>query len=200
MKTQKAYSISNVPWGEQFKRLPNILSITRVVLLPVIWYMLALNTKTSLIFSSILIGVILLTDALDGYLAKHLDEQTELGLVLDPLCDKITTVTLLTLYVVFYDFPLWLLVLIVARDLTILLFSWIFARKTRAVFRSDFFGRWAFIVLSAMIVVYSFSWVELDLTILKNILLAIVIIFMLLSSTQYLLNFLREWSKQVRKV
>ena len=200
MKARKAYSISNAPLGEQILRLPNILSMTRVALLPFIWYVVSLKTTTSFVLSTIIIGVILLTDAFDGYIAKRLNERTELGLILDPVCDKITTLALLLILVKYYDFPLWMLLIIISKDLAILIFSWIFARRVKAIFRSDLFGRLGFVILSVLILIYSLTWLPVNLEYVKKSLLGLALLFIVLSSVQYLRNFASEWKSQIKKI
>jgi cardiolipin synthase len=81
------------------------------------------------VFSFLVLAVAGITDLLDGYLARLLHEQTNLGKVLDPLADKIF---LLTLFVALafvdspsFRIPLWFVVLVVAREIFIVLGSYV---------------------------------------------------------------------------
>jgi cardiolipin synthase len=77
--------------------LPNLVSLTRLLLSPL---MLFLEFPQAIA----LFILLALTDALDGFLARRLKQETDLGKVLDPLADK--TLLLLALYVFTYRFQM----------------------------------------------------------------------------------------------
>jgi CDP-diacylglycerol--glycerol-3-phosphate 3-phosphatidyltransferase len=158
--------------------------------------MIHLQTRGTLIIASILIGIIFITDALDGFIARRFNKQSELGLILDPVCDKTVTIVLLTLFVIYIDFPLWVLLLILIRDILILFGNWFFAIRKSAIFRSGFFGKWAFIILSITIMVYSLHWFSINAKIITDILLYLMVLFMIASLVQYSIRFLSEWKRR----
>ncbi len=59
------------------------------------------------------------SDAVDGALARHLNQQTEFGTMLDPIADKIMLVSVYILLAYLGHVPLWLTILIVSRDMLI---------------------------------------------------------------------------------
>ena len=71
--------------------IPNVLSMARIAGTPVIGYLIV-NEK----YGAALTGVVLagITDLLDGYIARHYDEKSPLGTVLDPFADKLLMTTL----------------------------------------------------------------------------------------------------------
>ncbi|KGM06175.1 CDP-diacylglycerol--glycerol-3-phosphate 3-phosphatidyltransferase [Methylophaga thiooxydans] len=96
--------------------IPNLISAMRILLVaPVVW---ALATE-QFALALILFAVAGISDALDGFLAKHYHWESRLGSILDPIADKLllvacfATLTWLTLL------PLWLLWLVLIRDLLI---------------------------------------------------------------------------------
>jgi cardiolipin synthase len=102
--------------GTQVLNLPNMLTMTRIVLIPVFIttiiygrYELALYL---FVFSS-------LTDALDGLLARLRDQRTPLGAFLDPLADKFTLVTSFVLFSYYGWIPKWLTITVISRDVII---------------------------------------------------------------------------------
>jgi len=99
-----------------FSMLPNALSIIRIILTVPIVIALLKGQYLLTISLFLLAG---LTDALDGWIAKQFSFQSRLGSILDPMADKILlTCTFLTLYWV-EILPLWLLLLICAREIII---------------------------------------------------------------------------------
>lgn len=96
---------------EDFLNISNFLSVLRVLLLPFYFWMSALyRTEPDGIYFPLLIGLVavaVLTDYLDGMLARKLGQITMVGRYLDPICDKIVTLGALLDCAMFYGFP-WL--------------------------------------------------------------------------------------------
>ena len=96
--------------------LPNALSILRIILTVPIVIALLKGQYLLTILLFLLAGI---TDALDGWIAKQYSFQSRLGSILDPMADKILlTCTFLTLFWI-EILPLWLLLLICAREIII---------------------------------------------------------------------------------
>jgi len=96
--------------------LPNFLSFARLLSVPLIVWLILESRMTAAFWLFIAAGI---SDGVDGYLAKHFNSKTELGAYLDPLADKTLLVGVyLTLGWVGY-IPVWLVILVAFRDLTI---------------------------------------------------------------------------------
>lgn len=88
----------------------------RVVLVPVIvWAMIS----DQMMFAFLVFLLAGISDAVDGAVARYLDQQTEFGTMLDPIADKIMLVSVFILLAFLEYIPLWLTILIVSRDLLI---------------------------------------------------------------------------------
>lgn len=100
------------------------LSITRIILIP-IFISLLLYSKSFPFFKKIAIGVFILailSDFLDGLVARIKKEKSSIGVVLDPLADKLLLLSaFITLYFLKFSLPLWLVLIVVSRDFIILL-------------------------------------------------------------------------------
>ncbi|MBR8826853.1 MAG: CDP-diacylglycerol--glycerol-3-phosphate 3-phosphatidyltransferase [Gomphosphaeria aponina SAG 52.96 = DSM 107014] len=99
--------------------LPTWITVSRLLVLPIILYLLHEPTKVKL-WSSL--GIFLLgasTDWLDGYLARKLNQVTELGKFLDPLVDKLLVLGPLLALIELGKVPAWGVFLILARELAI---------------------------------------------------------------------------------
>jgi CDP-diacylglycerol--glycerol-3-phosphate 3-phosphatidyltransferase len=104
-----------------FLNLPNILTLLRIVLIPifVLVYYLPLpwhNVLTTLIF-----GLAAITDWFDGYLARRYNQTTPFGAFLDPVADKLIVATVLVLMVQHYADPYIAIAaaIIIGREITI---------------------------------------------------------------------------------
>jgi cardiolipin synthase len=77
-------------------KIPNLLSLFRILLIPVFVYVYLFVTENILISFGILV-VSFITDVADGYIARKYHMVTELGKVLDPLADKATQTAIIFL-------------------------------------------------------------------------------------------------------
>ncbi len=76
--------------GAPTMNLPNILTLGRMAAVPVIAFAcLALPAESGAVLAFIVFAAASITDYFDGYLARTLDQQTELGRMLDPIADKL---------------------------------------------------------------------------------------------------------------
>ena len=99
--------------------LPNWITLSRLLALPILLYCLASPTAETRIFSMIIFLIAAATDWLDGYLARKLNQVTELGKFLDPLVDKLLILSPLLALIQLGQVPAWGVFLILARELTI---------------------------------------------------------------------------------
>ena len=104
--------------SQELKSVPNMLSILRLLLVPVfLWLLIAdqfLVAFLVLMFASF-------TDWLDGFIARKFNQITSLGKVLDPSADRLFILATLIGLTVNEIIPAWLAIVIVARDLLLLI-------------------------------------------------------------------------------
>jgi CDP-diacylglycerol--glycerol-3-phosphate 3-phosphatidyltransferase len=79
--------------------LPNILTLLRIILIPVLVVVFYMPGQWSYQLSAMLFGLAALTDALDGYLARRLKQLSVFGAFLDPVADKLMVTVALVLLV-----------------------------------------------------------------------------------------------------
>jgi len=111
----------NNPKREQIFNIPNLFSISRILLIPVFLYMI-LNRNN--IGALIIFFIAASTDMLDGMAARLLDQKTKLGALLDPVGDK---ALILTVYPILSissidlvnTIPSWLTIAVICKDLYI---------------------------------------------------------------------------------
>ncbi len=98
--------------------IPNFLTLARLLLVPV----LVIFLIQGLFFNALIVFIIAGTsDAIDGFLARILNQKTVLGSYMDPLADKALVICSFVTLSVLGMIPAWLAVVVVSRDLIILL-------------------------------------------------------------------------------
>ncbi|PKL83129.1 MAG: CDP-diacylglycerol--glycerol-3-phosphate 3-phosphatidyltransferase [Ignavibacteriae bacterium HGW-Ignavibacteriae-3] len=101
--------------------LPNQLTVLRIILTPV-FLVLFLSGEPWMIQVSYLVFIIAaITDWYDGWLARKFNYITEWGKFMDPLADKILTSTAFMAFVLVGILPMWMVLIIIIRDILITL-------------------------------------------------------------------------------
>lgn len=98
--------------------IPNFLSLLRILLVPVMVIFLMQNAFLKALIVLVVSG---LTDALDGFLARVLNQQTTLGAYLDPIADKALLASCFITLSIKGIMPGWLTVIVISRDFIIML-------------------------------------------------------------------------------
>ena len=97
----------------------NTATISRVVLIPVVIYCYHLDMHSSHLLAAILFSIASLTDWLDGFLARKLNQASEFGAFLDPVADKLLVAIILVMLVSIYPALLFAASLIIAREILV---------------------------------------------------------------------------------
>ena len=79
--------------------LPNSLTLFRIFVIPIMVYLFLLGGDTNRMFTSILFLVAIITDYLDGMVARTMNQQTKFGEFLDPIADKLLVIIILLLLI-----------------------------------------------------------------------------------------------------
>lgn len=99
--------------------LPNIITFSRLLGLPFIFILLTDPTNIHRWWATGIFVIAALTDWLDGYLARKLDQVTEMGKFLDPLVDKLLVLGPFLILIQWQIIPAWAVFLILGRELAI---------------------------------------------------------------------------------
>ena len=105
--------------------IPNLITLARILLVPVVVWAIA-SDEMRIAFGLFLAAGV--SDAVDGFLAKRFGMATALGAYLDPLADKAMLVSIYVALAIVGAIPLWLVILVVSRDIMIVsavILSWV---------------------------------------------------------------------------
>lgn len=98
--------------------VPNVLTVLRIILVPIIIICLIQDQYLSALLLFVIAGI---TDGLDGFFARILQQKSVLGSYLDPLADKTLISSSFIALAVMGRIPAWLTVIVISRDCIILL-------------------------------------------------------------------------------
>lgn len=113
--------------------LPNALTLLRIFLVPILVAALLTRSEEGVFLGAGIFGLAVLTDYLDGYLARRRNEITKLGIVLDPLADKLLITAALVSLVELDAVPAWMVMIIVGREFAVTVLRSIAAGRGVAV-------------------------------------------------------------------
>ncbi|HEY8232772.1 MAG TPA: CDP-diacylglycerol--glycerol-3-phosphate 3-phosphatidyltransferase [Vicinamibacteria bacterium] len=99
--------------------LPNALTLLRIFLVPLLVVVLLTRVEGHVYFGAAIFGVAVATDYLDGYFARRRNEVTKLGILLDPLADKLLTAAAFLSLVEMGLVPAWVVMIILGRELAV---------------------------------------------------------------------------------
>ncbi len=104
---------------EEVLNTPNLLTIGRVAIIPLVIVLLDRGTPSDCIWAALVYSAAAITDLIDGYLARRWNIVTVLGKFLDPLADKLLVMATLVWMVPMGRIPGWAVVLLLAREISI---------------------------------------------------------------------------------
>lgn len=136
-------------WLGRFWTVPNALSVARMVLVLPITYLIVIDGRLDWIVGLILLAAF--TDWLDGRIARWSHTVSEWGKVIDPIADKFAAVMIVPALVfrpIEPTLPLWLLLVVVGRDLCIVSGGVLIAKRTGRIAVSSWVGKLAVAALS----------------------------------------------------
>lgn len=163
------------------RHIPNILSGLRILMVGVFVH---------LFFQERFLGALgiyvlaILTDLVDGYLARRNNWISDLGKVLDPLADKLMLIAALVCFLVKGWIPLWLVVIVVAKEL-IMIIGGAFLYKKDIVVYADWYGKAATGFFNAGVIATMCKGFWQWIGILHIILLSIAMILAIIALVHY---------------
>lgn len=118
----------------------NKLTFLRIIMIPIFMFTLLSNNLIFNKISLIIFIVAAITDTLDGYIARHYNQITNLGKFLDPLADKLLVISALVSFVYLNILSPWIVIIVIGRELMITGFRTI-AAKEGIVLAANIYGK-----------------------------------------------------------
>ena len=171
--------------------IPNLITLGRILLVPIVVWAITLGEMRVAFLLFLVAGV---SDAVDGFLAKRFQMKSELGAYLDPLADKALIVSIYVSLGIVGVLPIFLVILVVSRDIMIIgafLLSWLVGRpmpvRPLLVSKANTVAQIFLVVLVLAERAFGF-----DLTLVSQIIMAVVAGLTLVSIAFYLAEWVRH--------
>lgn len=132
------------------ENIPNILTIIRFILIPFIFILVIFHHY---LIALIIFTISALTDILDGYIARKYNYITDIGKLIDPLADKLTQISILLAFAILNILPLWILIIVLVKEFTMIITASILYSKKDVVVYSKWYGKLATFLFYLAIVV-----------------------------------------------
>ncbi|MDA9591504.1 CDP-alcohol phosphatidyltransferase family protein [Pelagibacteraceae bacterium] len=174
--------------------LPNILSLVRIILVPLILWLLIQDLY---IISAIIITMVGLTDYFDGYLARKYNAESLVGYYLDAIADKFLIITIYLVLGIKLLLPTYLIILIIFREVLVsgayllkFLLELKFNLKPILISKINTFLQIALIVFVCLLTVNQLNQSE-EVIFVRDSLIAIVTITTIVSLLIYIIIWLK---------
>ena len=183
-----------------FFYVSNLLSIIRLGLTPFIFHAVI---RRSHLTTLVIGGLAILTDMLDGYFARRLNQHTNLGKILDPIADKaIISAVIIALILSNSKFPHWAFVIVIIRDVLIVIANIFLFHRTQIIAQSNRWGKCTTFFLATALALYVLADSELIPLVIPFYVLCVGLVFALISVSNYswqLLRLLQRHRTQPKK-
>lgn len=141
-------------WKKEILTIPNMLSLFRLLLIPVyIIVYLKADSQSDLILAAAILAVSCLTDMIDGKIARHFNMISNVGKILDPLADKLTQFSLIICLISRYHTLLYLVPLFVIKEIFQLVAGGISMKKGKMLKGAQLTGKISTTVLFISLIV-----------------------------------------------
>ena len=172
--------------------LPNLLTTIRFLLIPLFVYVFFHQGESNILYATYIFILAGITDVLDGYVARKYDLITKWGQAMDPLADKLSMIAVFISLAIVKILPLWIIVIILAREITILIGSLFVYFTGHDIIFPNRFGKLATFCL------YSTAAASiLSVSFFDKLFLSFAIPLTLLSAIDYIIKAYRHYFQDV---
>ena len=172
--------------------LPNGVTVLRIIAIPFILILLMYLDRGYQFLTSLLFLGAAVTDTFDGYLARSRGMVTTLGTFLDPLADKLLIVTALIALIPAREIPVWMVIIIVGREIAITGLRGIAVSQGIVISASNL-GKYktVFEVVSIFFLILNVNYFSIDFRLIGMVFLWIAMAIAIISGVDYFRKYLK---------
>ena len=170
--------------------IPNVLTFIRLLLVPLFAYCMY---REQYFIAGIIFLTAGATDILDGYIARKLHQVTSWGKIADPLSDKLMQATALVLLTFNHLIPLFVVVIVIAKEVFMGLGAFVVYRKSNIVVSSSIYGKVAtvafYIAIIFILIFKMLDYNNMSTHIIVSLLLSIAVSSTLTAVIMYFIKY-----------
>ena len=136
---------------ENVLTIPNLLSLVRILLIPIIIWLYC--AQKAYMHTFIVIAISGFTDIIDGKIARKFDMASDVGKVLDPIADKLTQAALVICLIARYPWMWAILALFAVKECLMLLWGYLTLKSTDTINGAKWYGKLSTVVLYAVMMI-----------------------------------------------
>lgn len=170
--------------GDEFLTIPNMLSIFRIFLIPVIVYLYCVKQDNIMTF--VVVAFSSLTDIVDGFIARRFNMITDFGKFLDPLADKATQFSIIVCLITKFKIMILPTVVLVVKEIFSLVVRMVVFKRTERVDGARWHGKASTCLIVATIMLH-LLWNDIPAAASVGLVLGCTA-FMLFSTTLYMID------------
>ncbi len=176
--------------------IPNLLSLFRLLVIPFVVFFLFFPGPLASFMAALIFSLALITDLLDGYIARHQKTETTIGKLLDPMADKLLITSAMIMLIPLERIPAWIVVLIVGREIAVTGLRGI-ASVQGIVIAASKWGKAKTVFQSIALIglILHYEYLSIDFHFLGMILLVIALLITLWSGLDYFYKFYQVYQK-----
>ena len=172
--------------------IPNILTYVRIALVPV--FIVVYTNAVSLeehIWSAVLVALISATDIADGFIARHYNQGSDIGKIIDPIADKIFQFSLMICVYLRYPLVLLLIVIYAVKEVVSFLASSFLFTRGKHISGAMWAGKLCTVVLALVMIIFV-AVPKISLS-AADILIGFAAAFMLMAFFVYMRSYFKLW-------
>ena len=176
---------------EEVMTIPNLLSLFRILFLPlIVWLYVFKENYYAAIFVLLISG---LTDIVDGFIARKFNMVSDLGKILDPFADKLTQWTLLICLAMRYRVIMFLVCLFLVKELVLAFMGYIVIKRKDSVNSARWYGK------INTVIIYSTIVILILIPDIPQVVVNVMAIICLITMIASMLMYARFYAKQLRQ-
>ncbi len=171
--------------------IPNILSMFRIVLIPVIAWLYIHNYNYYAVAVLVLSGI---TDIIDGFIARKFDMISDFGKILDPIADKLTQVVTIFCLISKFKYMCAPFLLLIIKEVFLGIQGLFVVKKTKVVKSANWHGKATTFLLYFMMIIH-IVWIDIPSTV-SDMTIGACLSFMMLSFVLYIIRNVNQLQEQ----
>ena len=137
---------------EEFHTVPNMLSLLRILLIPVIVYLYCFEQDS--IWTLIVVAFSTLTDVVDGFIARKFNQITDIGKLLDPVADKLTQLAVFACLITRFKLMILPFCVLLVKEVGSLILRMVVYKKTNVVEGAHWHGKMSTGIVILVVVIH----------------------------------------------